>query len=141
MRVDGGDELLVEKRFCGLGEMEDEAENEDGESDGEERGNNSRFSVLNKTPTYCASYWDAAWKSSSLHTHTRLVAIAQLLTIIQRSSQSAYAACESVAEYFSRAYVAVLGEKIFSDCSTVTTKRKLIYIEQESVRAKSVRMY
>ena len=36
VRVDGGDKLLVEKRFC-LGEM-DEAENEDGESDGEERG-------------------------------------------------------------------------------------------------------
>ena len=113
VRVDGGDELLVEKRFC-LGEMEDEAENEDGESDGEERGNSSRFSVLNKTLTYCASYWDAASEELiSSHAHE----IGSDSATSGRSSRGRRRVrTQPVSPWPSTSvapYVAVVGEKIF----------------------------
>ena len=139
VRVDGGDELLVEKRFC-LGEM-DEAENEDGESDGEERGNSSRFSLLNKTLTYCASYWDAASEELiSSHAHE----IGSDSATSGRSPRGRRRVrTQPVSPWPSTSvapYVAVVGEKIFLrlfDCNN--EKEADLYRNKKVI--KSVRMY
>ena len=140
---EGGDELLAGNRFS-LGEMDDD-ENEDGESDNEANRGGNRFSLLNKTMSYCASYWDAASEELvSSHAHALGSDSATSGESFRSGSRRRRRVRTQTASPWPNTsvapYVAVVGEKIFLrmfDCNN--EKEANLYRNNKVI--KSVRMY
>ena len=140
---EGGDELLAGNRFC-LGEMDDD-ENEDGESDNEANRGGNRFSLLNKTMSYCASYWDAASEELvSSHAHALGSDSATSGESFRSGSRRRRRVRTQTASPWPNTsvapYVAVVGEKIFLRMFDCNNKKEANLYRNNKV-IKSVRMY
>ena len=140
---EGGDELLAGNRFC-LGEMDDD-ENEDDESDNEANRGGNRFSLLNKTMSYCASYWDAASEELvSSHAHALGSDSATSGESFRSGSRRRRRVRTQTASPWPNTsvapYVAVVGEKIFLRMFDCNNKKEANLYRNNKV-IKSVRMY